>query len=348
MQVVIPPGTWRPLEDSGGLTRSRRDALGTSVDLVLHPAAGQLRAQTIVDSILGEVDRAASRFRPDSDLSQLNRSAGSPVRVGGLLLELLAVALEAARSTGGLTDPTVGRSLLEAGYTDDFAALPSSLPAPGWSPPAEGAWRAVLVDGDQVQLPKGVLLDLGATAKAWAADRAAAAISSSVGGSVLVSLGGDLATAGAPPEGGWVVRLSDGNRSLREEPGQNVRLTAPALATSSTTQRRWLRAGRRMHHIIDPRTGRPSRGPWRTVSVAAGSCLAANAASTAAIVVGANAAGWLERRRLPARLVSNAGRALHVAGWPTEGEELPRVAAGFSETTHKADSTRVSTRIPRA
>lgn len=315
-------GGWLRVAGSYELAHTHRPALGTTVDLVVHPPTGLKAAQAIVDSVLGQLDQAASRFRDDSDLSQLNRAGGIPHRVGPMLAELLAVALEAARTTDGLVDPTVGGPLIGAGYAGDFAEMPRCQAAGARVDQFDWGWQRVQVQGATVQLPAGMILDLGATAKAWGADRAAAEIAVSVGGSTLVSLGGDLATAGPPPPGGWVVRVADDHHAGSEGPGQNVRLGSPALATSSTTQRRWTRGGQAMHHLIDPRTGRPSAGPWRTVSVAGASCVAANIATTAALVAGPGAPVWLLQRNLSARLVSDDGTALHVGGWPSEGDEL--------------------------
>ena len=109
---------------------------------------------------------------------------------------------------------------------------------------------------------------------------------------------------------------------------QEVRLTGGAVATSSITCRQWRRGDRLMHHIVDPRTGLPADGPWRTVSVAAATCADANAAATAAIVAGRRAEEWLARARMPARLVSHEGVVLHVGGWPdSEGGRLDVPAA---------------------
>lgn len=305
------------------LARTRRLALGTSIELVVHPPDGLEAAQAVVDAVLVQLDRAASRFSWDSELSRLNRAAGAPHRVGDLLAELILVALTAAKSTDGLVDPTVGRPLIKAGYDQDFAQMQRDQAARTGTDLGEWGWQLVRVQGDSVQLPPGMLLDLGATAKAWGADRAAAEVAASVGGSVLVSLGGDLTTSGPTPPGGWLVRVADGLHADPEGPGQIVRLASPALATSSTTQRRWTSGEQEMHHIIDPRTGRPAEAPWRTISVTGASCVAANTASTAAIVAGREAPTWLAQRSLPARLVSQAGEALHVGGWPPDGDELP-------------------------
>jgi thiamine biosynthesis lipoprotein len=183
-------------------------------------------------------------------------------------------------------------------------------------------WHVVELDHDAgtVRVPAGVSLDLGATAKAFAADRAAArALQAGAAGGVLVNLGGDIATAGDPPPGGWPVRVADSHRAGPGEPGQEVRIASGGLSTSSTTVRRWRRRGGDAHHIVDPRTGRPAAEHWRTASVAASTCVDANIASTAAVGRGAPATEGLAAAGLPARLVSAAGRVETTAGWPSEG-----------------------------
>src|SRR5439155_2155330 len=167
-------------------------------------------------------------------------------------------------------------------------------------------------------VPAGVELDLGATAKALACDRAATA-AAAVAGGVLVAVGGDVAVAGATPAGGWPVRIADDHAAPLDVPGPTVALGGGGLATSSTTVRRWRSGAVELHHLVDPRTGRPAESPWRTVSVAARTCVDANVASTASFLL-EDAPGWLESRRLPARLVSIGGESTVVAGWPADTE----------------------------
>jgi thiamine biosynthesis lipoprotein len=169
-----------------------------------------------------------------------------------------------------------------------------------------------------VRIPAGIRLDLGATAKALAADRAAGAVEHATGAGTLVSLGGDIATAGRVPPGGWLVHVTDDHRSSADAAGQTVAISTGALATSSTTTRRLCREGRTVHHIFDPDTGHPTESPWRTVSVTAASCVYANIASTAAIVLGRRAPKWLMRHGLAARLLAADGTVLRIGGWPEE------------------------------
>jgi FAD:protein FMN transferase len=300
------------------LATSRALGTGVRVGVTVDGALGA--ADRVVAGWLRAIDLTCSRFRDDSDLTRINRSAGTAVSVSPLCVEALRTALRVAEATGGLVDPTVGVQMERIGYDRDFDALVESDAA------VEGAaapgWRCVEVDEEAgaVRVPKGVHLDLGATAKALAADRAAAEAGALTGVGVLVSLGGDIAVAGEAPEGGWRVLVTDDHDAPLDAPGQTVSITSGGLATSSTTVRRWRRAGASMHHLVDPRTGLPASTPLRTVTIAAASCVDANAASTAAIILGAEAAPWLAARGLPARLVDAGGRIQHLGGWPVDGE----------------------------
>jgi thiamine biosynthesis lipoprotein len=184
----------------------------------------------------------------------------------------------------------------------------------------------VTVDAEEgtIRLARGVRLDLGATAKALAADKAAAAAQSAAApAGALVSLSGDLSIAGSPPPGGWRIRVTDDHRSDTTVPGQWIALQGGGLATSSTTVQVRRDGERLAHHVIDPATGAPAAVYYRTVSVAAASCLDANIASTTSIIRGARAPEWLEQLQLPSRLVRADGVVTHVAGWPSGAEDLP-------------------------
>jgi thiamine biosynthesis lipoprotein len=269
-----------------------------------------------VRDVLHEIDGAANRFRVDSEVSRVNRAGGAAVRVSAMFVRVATCALRAARITGGDLDPTIGASLRVAGYDRDFAAISSGC-EPVQFVRAAG-WRCVRLDADSkmIRLPMGVELDFGATAKALAADIAAARAVAGARGGVIVSIGGDLATAGTPPRGGWPVRVTDDHRAVEDGTGQTVAVSSGGLATSSTRSRRWSRGSAELHHILDPATGAPVSEHWRTVSVVAGSCVDANIASTTAILRGAAAPRWLAGAGLPARLVRTDGSVAVTAGWP--------------------------------
>ncbi len=293
-------------------------ALGCRVHLVVTGPAHLAAARSLLEADLAEVDLACSRFRPDSELVALDRAMGRPTTLSPVLAEAIGVALRAAELTGGDVDPTVGEAIAAVGYDRDFELVPPDGPPLNLTVRAVPGWRQVRLDAASrtLTMPAGIRLDLGATAKAWASDRAAARITDALGGGVLVGLGGDIAVAGQAPPGGWRIRVQDvtsGPEDPPEGPSAVVAIASGGLATSSTTARRWRRGGDVLHHILDPRTGLPPAPVWRTVSVTAATCADANAASTAAIIRGDQAPGWLASLGLPARLVDVGGRVQTVA-----------------------------------
>jgi thiamine biosynthesis lipoprotein len=297
-------------------------ALGTFATVLVADPADLDAARGLLVAELAAIDVAASRFRPDSELSRVCAADGCPVPVSPLFAEALSVALAAAELTDGDVDPTCGQALAALGYDRDFASARQDTSPPRQPSKPGGGWRGVILDParQQVTVPRGVLLDLGATAKALAADRAAAAIAAATGHGTLVNLGGDISVAGQPPEGGWPVGVADNatfdTTTVTVETTQEIVIQDGGLATSSVLGRAWQRGDARLHHIIDPRTGMPVSSCWRTVTVAAGSCVDANIASTAAIVRGERAVAWLERLGLPSRLVRPDGAVVTVANWP--------------------------------
>ncbi|MEO8517541.1 MAG: FAD:protein FMN transferase [Dermatophilaceae bacterium] len=301
-------------ETAGAGTASWR-ALGTYVYLSTADVTGLERARRIAVRLLAEVDRTCSRFRPDSDLVRANLNAGAWTKVDPLLVQAIDTAMDAAAQTDGLVDPTLGRSLVAVGYDRDLALMPAASSGPAGLPiPARnGAWAEILLDpAGAVLVPYGCALDLGATAKAWAADLIAGIIAADSDSMLVISLGGDVAVAG--PGGGWPVAISE---TIDDVAGAEiVHLPYGGLATSSTAARRWTRGGVTRHHLLDPLTGEPTQGPWRTVTATGATCVSANTASTAAIVLGNGAVAWLTEHDIPARLVDGEGRIVRTARWP--------------------------------
>jgi thiamine biosynthesis lipoprotein len=282
-------------------------------------------AVAAVEEEISAIDLACSRFRPDSELTFLNSRAGTPTPVSPLLLQAVEVALEAARRSDGLVDPTVGGAMRVLGYDRDFGSMEKTAGPLVVSVGRVPGWRLVAVDRQHstVSIPAGVELDLGATAKALCADRAAAAAFSGAGTGVLVSLGGDMAVAGPAPDAGWSVLVTDDHAARLDAPGQAVAIRSGGLATSGITVRHWVRGERQLHHLIDPATGLPARARWRTVTVTAQTCVDANTASTAAVVLGEAAPSWLAGQGLPARLVALDGTVTTVSGWPAPEAPAP-------------------------
>lgn len=292
-------------------------AIGTDVFVAVRDSRELVAATRIAQAVLRDVDDVASRFRPDTDLVAVNRAPGRWVQVDPLLVAAVDAAVAAAEATDGLVSPLLGRPLVELGYDRDFGELverPDS-PAPVSPPPRLDAWREIGTDlAGRVRIPAGTALDLGSIGKAWAADLVATACEQRLSAGALVSVGGDLRIA-APDGDTWPVALS-------EQPGGPVtgvvHLDRGGLATSSTRVRRWGSRGVRRHHLLDPRTGRPAAEVWHTVTATGDTCAAANTATTAAVVLGAEAPAWLTARGVTARLVNPEGVLHRTGGWPAE------------------------------
>ena len=294
MSVVLGSGRFR--------------ALGTTIAVATTEAAALEAVMALVADQVDQLDRAASRFRADSELTMLNGSPGRPVEVSALLFVALEEALAAAAQTDGILDPTVGQALERCGYDRDFSEVVLNGPPITVRFQRVPGWKGIRLDPGQltVTVPAGVSIDLGATAKAGCADRAAQCAATSAGCGVLVSMGGDIAVAGPPPVNGWTIRVADRHDADPDQTGVTVAITSGGLATSGIAARRWHRGAQLMHHLIDPATGAPARPYWRTVSVAADSCLSANIASSAAVILGPGAPDWLARRDRHARLVAES------------------------------------------
>ncbi|MEP6854639.1 MAG: FAD:protein FMN transferase [Pedococcus sp.] len=302
------------------------DAIGTHHHLIVTRPETLGAAITIARDHLVDLDAAVSRFRPDSEVSALARGRGGASElVSPVFAASLAAALRAARLTDGLVDPTVGGAVIASGYDADLEEVRArssrhhllgshrhdraATPVPGW--------ETVDLDEDlrRVTVPAGTVLDLGASAKAYAADTIAALLAARLDGGFLVNLGGDLAVSGQLPRGGWQVGVEGTGGEVR----QVVASHGQAFATSSTGRRTWVQHGEPRHHIVDPRTGRTARVVWEQVTCAGVDALEANAASTAAVVLGTEAPAWLQARGIPARLdPADGGPVVTTPGWPQQ------------------------------
>jgi thiamine biosynthesis lipoprotein len=285
-------------------------------------------AVACVREVTTAVDDACSRFRPDSELVARRDELVRGAPVSPMLVRLVGHALEAAAMTDGDVDPTLGRRMRTLGYDAEVAgADPVPVTADLQNDLNDlddrPAWRRIMLTGSFLRIPAGVELDLGASAKAVAADLAAATITARLGIGALVALGGDVATAGPAPSRGWQVLVQD----LDTDPAERIELAGGwAVATSSTQKRRWQHDGRSVHHILDPRWGIPADPVWRSVTVVAPTCLAANTLSTAAIVRGRGAVPMLRQRGRAARLVAADGSVVRLGGWPEDAGAPARAA----------------------
>jgi thiamine biosynthesis lipoprotein len=292
-------------------------AIGTTNAVLVTRPEVLADAVEIARRHLREVDRAVSRFRPDSEVSLLaERASRAPAEafVSPTFAAYLQAALRVARLTGGLVDPTVGSALVAEGYDGDLELVRGRPTFHQVRVARVPRWHTVHlnVSARRVSVAPGTLLDLGATAKAYAADSVAALLAGALPGGFAVNLGGDVAVAGDLPAGGWAIGIEDPSGETR----QVVTSTGQAIATSSTQLRVWDTDDGPRHHIVDPRTGHVAPVVWSQVSCAAATCLEANAASTAAVVLGADAPEWLTRQGVPARLETVDGRVVVTPGWP--------------------------------
>lgn len=300
------------------------EALGTYVHVATSAPDAVDQAVRIARSVLAVVDVACSRFRRDSDLSRANAGAGRWVCVDDVLLAALRVALDAAEETDGLVDPCLGARMVLLGYDADLALVRHrpegrrTAPPQTQAPHPVGAWKRVAVREGAVRVPSGVVLDLGATAKAWAADLVATTLEEDLGCGVAVSIGGDVRVFVDGDVPAWPIAVS-------EHPGDPDTSTVWAdgggVATSSTQVRRWQADGVERHHLLDPRTGLPVQGPWRSATATGPTSVAANVATTAALVLGHGAVAWLEERQVDARLVGRNGEVTCTGSWPRDRDQ---------------------------
>jgi thiamine biosynthesis lipoprotein len=240
-----------------------------------------------------------TRFRPESELSRLN-AAGS-IAAGPDLLRVVDLALDAHERTGGRFDITVHDALVAAGYDHSFELL-----SPDDERPAAPSRPRGLVDVSDgvISLLGGARIDLGGIGKGYACERAAEILATA--GPCLVNAGGDIATRG----GTWTVAVETPDGPLALELSGSC-----ALATSGRDSRRWRRAGREMHHIIDPATGAPSASDLLRVTVVARDTVDAEVSTKALFLAGSDAARWeADELGIPAVLVTAAGATITAGG----------------------------------
>lgn len=306
-----------PYETPLGLARANFRAMGTEVTL-LAPAPQIEQALRLTRDLFEEWERALSRFRPESELSRLNGRAGRPVAASPLLLRVLATALNAARATRGVFDPSLQLRMIEIGYSDSFEALAPHQPAADAGRHARaGGWRDIVVDEARglARLPPGVGLDFGGIAKGMAVDAALDRLAEAGLTPALVNAGGDLAVRGLPEgQPSWAITA----------PGRVgewvIGLERGSAATSGVARRRWTQGETPRHHLLDPRNGEPAQSALWSVTAVATTCAQAEVAAKTALILGREAgARFISEAHLAALLVAESGEWETAGAWPRAG-----------------------------
>ncbi len=260
-----------------------------------------------------EWEQVLSRFRLDSELSRLNRNAGTPVTVGEILWEVFDASLEAEKQTAGLVNPLILDALVEAGYGETFKSLSFETSTDAsYFPMIVPSVNDIVSDkaSGTICLPSGGHLDFGGIAKGWCAQQAAARLQAV--GPALVSAGGDIAVSGPPSDGSeWEIIVDD-----PLQPGGDLDtfyISRGGVATSGKDRRRWMRHGKLQHHIIDPRTASPAETDVLTATVIAPTAVQAEAAAKAILISGSQVGlDWLEAAHdLDALLVLEHGQRIY-------------------------------------
>jgi thiamine biosynthesis lipoprotein len=258
-----------------------------------------------VEAEFRRLEALLSRFRPDSELSALNR-LGSLV-AGPDLATVTRLALDARERTRGRFDPTVHDALVAAGYDRTFDEIEDDGAGARGARAACGGAVAVDEASGLITLGPGTHLDLGGIAKGYAVDRACDLLS--IAGPCLVNAGGDLAVRGVPRSGSWPIGLETGDGEA------TVPLERGAMATSGRDRRRWRSAGEERHHLIDPATGRPAASDLVRVTVVAATAVEAEVLAKSLFLAGELAA-LAEARALglPCALVTDDRRTIWTGG----------------------------------
>ena len=287
--------------------------MGTTISLLLPEDQAEPGTQ-IVRDLFSEWEQALSRFIPESELSLLNQSTGTPVAVSDLLYTVLATALTAARATEGVYDPAMLDQLVKVGYDRTF----DKLEAVDFDPviPGEpgGRWRGIKVNPiyREVTLPTGVKLDFGGIAKGMAVDAALERLHQNGISPAMVNAGGDLAVSGLPPgDDTWLIAVPGRERYW------SLPLHHGAVATSGIAHRHWRQGNALRHHLLDPRTGLPAQSDLWSVTVVADRCEQAEVAAKVAFILGSRqGADFLRRFRIAGLLILEDGAWETVEPWP--------------------------------
>ena len=308
------------------MARSQFRAMGTTVSLLLLEEQSE-EGTTLVQDLFDEWEQMLSRFLPESELSQLNRRAGAYVMVSPLLFNVMEEALEAARATRGLYDPTLLYQLQQMGYDRSFDTLDLQQPMNEQDAHPGGDWRSIELDRYRqwIHLPEGVGVDFGGIAKGMVVDAALALLQKEGLTPALVNAGGDLSVAGTPPgESSWPIAIEGSEEHDNGSPWL-VPLQYGSMATSGIARRHWQQGETLRHHLIDPRTGISAQNYMESVSVVAARCEQAEVAAKVAFLLGMERGSeFLHNHGLSGLLVQRDGTWKTVGSWPREEEMLCR------------------------
>jgi len=239
-----------------------------------------------------ESERRFTRFSEDSELSRLNRAAGTWFRVSPDMLAVIMLAREYVDLTRGLFDPTILPDLLRAGYDRSMDIIRaegvSSVPSAFSRERTQLNGIVIRPEESLIYIVPGVSLDLGGIAKGWIAEQAAS-ILAEFSPVCAVDAGGDMYLNGLPTgKNGWPVAL---------EAPQNIgetltimNIPSGGVATSSVAKRTWKQGVKQRHHLIDPRTGEPAETDWVSVTVIAAHTHLCEVFAKALLIAGSQAA----------------------------------------------------------
>ncbi len=319
-------------------------AMGSRFNVWLESEPEGAQVLQRVPAWVEEYEAVLSRFRPESELSRLNARGGRWTETSETLFQALQKARHAAQLTNGLCNPLVLPALMAAGYTHSFQRdFSPSTPHGGevggpedtsFTPPAVPAWTAIQVRPKKrlVKLPPQGKIDLGGTAKGWAAERIAERLSAY--GPCLVDAGGDLVARGAPKGlAGWTVRIAEPGPEPDQPPLAAICVTDCAVATSGVDYRRWRQGNRTRHHLIDPRSGQPAETDVLSATVVHPDAALAEGYAKALVLMGSEEGlAWILRQPQGAALVVRKDRAvLATASFqrllvPLESSQAPNAA----------------------
>ncbi len=299
----MTPEPW--LQRAHGGWRGGFDAMASPCELLVD-GVDEATARRLLQRAQAEalrIEQRFSRYRDDSVVARLHAGRNTWQWVDEETALLLDFAAQCHALSGGLFDITSG-VLRQAWRFDGSERVPTAAAVTALLPRV--GWHRLRWQRPRLWLPEGMELDFGGIGKEYAVDRTLARLRADTPAPMLVNFGGDLACSGPRADGSaWQVGI--------EQPGTAaaaavLNLRTGALATSGDARRFVLHQGRRLGHVLDPRTGWPVEGAPRSVTVAAPSCVEAGMLSTMALLQGPGAAAWLLQLGVPHALIDDGGR----------------------------------------